>query len=49
MTKLFNKLNYFFLHDENEQAPLSEYLIFYSFLILSTTAIITYTILNITF
>lgn len=47
MTKLFNKLNYFFLHDENEKSSLSEYLIFYTFLGISTTSLITYTVLNI--
>lgn len=29
--KLFNKLNYYFLHDEDETAHLSDYVWFYGF------------------
>ena len=31
MSKLFHKLNVYFLHDEEEQAPVSDYLWFYGF------------------
>lgn len=47
MTKLFNTLNEYFLHDSDEQASLSEYLIFYTFIGISTTSLIAYTVLNI--
>lgn len=49
MIKFINKLNCFFIHEEDERASFSDYFIFYGHLALSIILLIVFTILNITF